>query len=312
MTDKKISQLPSATTPLSGGEILPAVQGTATVKVPVTALTNAQALTPASVNIGSTLGTNKLAVGGTVYVSGAVTASSLALNGATLGSNTLAVTGSASISSGVTADTAAIGGATLGSNDLAVAGSADFGSPVTFSTGSAVDPSITHAGDTGTGFYFATSSGLRMTTGGVTAAYVSSGQCLGVGVAPDDMYRVDIVPPGSGGVMRATRGTSQLVFYQINNGAVFNGTESSNDYNIITSGAVRMNYAAAGNVYVGPVSGVVMATAATDGFFGITVCSGAPTGTPTDNTNRAPMVFDKANLRLYAYLSGVWRYATFT
>lgn len=312
MTDKKISQLPSATTPLSGGEILPAVQGTATVKVPVTALTNSQALNPASVNIGSTLGSNKLAVGGTVYVSGAVTASSLALNGATLGANTFAVTGSANISAGVTADTVAIGGATIGPNDLAVSGPADFGSPATFPTGSATAPSITHASDTGTGFYFATSSGLRMATGGINAAYVSSGQCLGFGVAPDDTYRVDITPPSSGGILRSTRGTSQLTFYQVSNSSVYAGNTSSNDLNVITSGAVRMKVAAAGNVYVGPVTATVMATAATDGFFGITVCSGAPTGTPTDNTNRAPMVFDKANLRLYAYLSGVWRYATFT
>jgi len=45
MADKKISQLTSATTPLSGSEVLPIVQSGSTVKVPVSSLTAGRAVT---------------------------------------------------------------------------------------------------------------------------------------------------------------------------------------------------------------------------------------------------------------------------
>jgi hypothetical protein len=59
MTDKKISALTSATTPLAGTEVLPIVQGGATVKVAVSDLTagraiSTTAITASSINFGST------------------------------------------------------------------------------------------------------------------------------------------------------------------------------------------------------------------------------------------------------------------
>lgn len=50
MADKKISALTGATTPLAGTEVLPVVQGGATVKVAVSDLTAGRAVTAASVN----------------------------------------------------------------------------------------------------------------------------------------------------------------------------------------------------------------------------------------------------------------------
>lgn len=70
MADVKISQLPSATVPVAGTEVLPIVQNSETRKVAISNLTAGRA----------------------------VAASSLALNGASIGSDALAVTGTAAFS----------------------------------------------------------------------------------------------------------------------------------------------------------------------------------------------------------------------
>jgi len=54
MADKKISALTSATTPLAGTEVLPIVQGGATVKVAVSNLTAGRAISASTVAVGGT------------------------------------------------------------------------------------------------------------------------------------------------------------------------------------------------------------------------------------------------------------------
>jgi hypothetical protein len=50
-----------------------------------------------------------------------------------------------------------------------------------------------------------------------------------------------------------------------------------------------------------------LATGATGGFLHLVTMPGAPTGTPTLYTGRAPQVYDTANDRLYVY-NGSWKY----
>lgn len=57
-----------------------------------------------------------------------------------------------------------------------------------------------------------------------------------------------------------------------------------------------------GDVMAAPISSPSIATTATDGFFYIRSCAGAPTGVPSnDATGRVPMVYDRTNDKLYVY-----------
>ena len=69
----------------------------------------------------------------------------------------------------------------------------------------------------------------------------------------------------------------------------------TNDFLSITStGSVICNSAA-------------IATTATDGFLYVPTCAGAPTGVPTTQTGRIPLVVDSTNNKLYFYSGGAWR-----
>jgi hypothetical protein len=56
-------------------------------------------------------------------------------------------------------------------------------------------------------------------------------------------------------------------------------------------------------------AGSALATTATGGFMLIATCAGAPTGVPTNaGAGQIPMIFDKTNFQLYAYISGTgWK-----
>lgn len=64
----------------------------------------------------------------------------------------------------------------------------------------------------------------------------------------------------------------------------------------------------AGSVAVGPSA--ALATNATDGFLYIPTCAGTPTGTPTPQTGKVPLVYDSSNDKLYVYAGGVWKGGT--
>jgi hypothetical protein len=55
------------------------------------------------------------------------------------------------------------------------------------------------------------------------------------------------------------------------------------------------------------VGTAALATTATDGFLYVPTCAGAPTGTPTTQTGTAPIVVDTTNNKLYFYSGGAWR-----
>ena len=64
-----------------------------------------------------------------------------------------------------------------------------------------------------------------------------------------------------------------------------------------------MTLNAAGSLVLGSAA---VATTATDGFLYIPGCAGAPTGTPTSQTGRVPLVVDTTNNKLYFYSGGSW------
>ena len=56
-----------------------------------------------------------------------------------------------------------------------------------------------------------------------------------------------------------------------------------------------------------------LATTATEGFFHMNSCAGAPTGVPASiPTGQIPMVFDTTNARLYFYHGAAWHYVAQT
>ena len=71
-----------------------------------------------------------------------------------------------------------------------------------------------------------------------------------------------------------------------------------------TGGTERLRVDNNGNVIVNTAA---VATNATNGFLYIPGCAGTPTGTPTAQTGRVPLVVDTTNNKLYFYSGGSWR-----
>lgn len=81
---------------------------------------------------------------------------------------------------------------------------------------------------------------------------------------------------------------------------------AANAIGITTASTQRGLWDASGNFVVGTAA---LATNATDGFFYIPTCAGAPSGTPTAYTGRIPLIYDSTNNKLYGY-NGAWKSVT--
>jgi hypothetical protein len=84
-------------------------------------------------------------------------------------------------------------------------------------------------------------------------------------------------------------------------GVGINLTKATNTYAIYSSGTAASLHN--GGFVVGPSN---LAQNATDGFLYLTSYAGAPTGIPTDFTGRIPLMIDRANKKLYAYIAEAW------
>ncbi len=81
----------------------------------------------------------------------------------------------------------------------------------------------------------------------------------------------------------------------------FNAPVGTSPNAITFTQAMTLN--AAGSLVLGAAA---VATTATDGFLYIPGCAGTPTGTPTSQTGRVPLVVDTTNNKLYFYSGGSW------
>ena len=70
MANQKISELPAASTPLAGTEVLPIVQGGVTVKVSAADVTAGRAVNAASITLGTALAVSSGGTGQTTYTNG--------------------------------------------------------------------------------------------------------------------------------------------------------------------------------------------------------------------------------------------------
>jgi hypothetical protein len=101
----------------------------------------------------------------------------------------------------------------------------------------------------------------------------------------------------TGGTLMSNAGAYSGVLY-VGNTALQFGTNAT----------TRFTISATGNVVMGTAA---LSTSATDGFFYIAGCAGAPTGTPSAVTGRVPLLYDTTNNKLYAY-NGAWKSVTLT
>jgi hypothetical protein len=220
MADKKISALTAATTPLAGTEVLPIVQGGATVKVSVDNLTTGKAVT-----VGSLTDAGNLTFTGT-------------------GNRILGDFSNATAASRVAFQSSTTNGATIlnilpnGTNTvsyLAAFNNSDPTNSSTFQFLSSSSESRLNSNITGTGTY------LPMTfyTGGSEAMRINTDRNVGIGTISPSV-RLDVVTSGDIPQITASNGTvSQRVGYAAF-GLAFSGTSSNHPYAILVNDTERM------------------------------------------------------------------------
>lgn len=108
------------------------------------------------------------------------------------------------------------------------------------------------------------------------------------------------------GIFQQNAGT--LHAHSLLTGGLHIGTSGTNDMGFWTNNTERGRVYGGGDFRQG--SGSAVATTATDGFFLIATCAGAPTGVPTNaGAGQIPLVYDKTNNKIYAY-NGAWKSVT--
>ena len=216
--------------------------------------------------------------------------------------------------------------------------SAEFSFPLLAPNGTAAAPSYSFSGATNYGLTYASST-LYLDIGGALrhqfddASYylTSDSAVIYLGVSSDvRLYRdaAAVLALKNGVTSQELRiygtttgpkylrllhdGTDSFVYSQ--SGTMYIGTPSgSSAFAIVTGGTTRWTVDA-GHLYSGgnyrfSHGTSALATTATDGFFHLNTCAGAPTGVPASiPTGQVPMVFDTTNSRLYIYHGAAWHY----
>ena len=334
MADQKISALTNATTPLAGTEVLPIVQGAATVKVAVSDLTAGRAVTASSLALTTALPVASGGTGATTSTgSGAVVlATSPTLVTPNLGvASATTMTVSQTTVSTITTQLSNVENEFQLNAQNGVTGSGAGTVKATFG--------LYYAGNLNGGIQFprgldGTNGWMNFFTAGAEKMRLDAVGNLGLGVTPVVGYGKSIQLKDAGAtaaLLYQTLDTNEQNLELLNSALPPAGGYTAG-YNYTTTGAAatmyrstagnhvwftastgtagsavafgeRMRIDATGSVSVGVAS---IATTATDGFLYIPACAGAPTGTPTAKTGLAPMVVDSTNNKLYVYVGGAW------
>lgn len=281
MADKKISQLSAATTPVAGTEVLPIVQGGATVKVSIDNLTAGKTVK------ATTFDTD-------------VAAAKVTLTG-----TTLAASGT---DSNINVTITPKGSGSLSTSKLSATGDVSFDGGQFVFNESGADKDFRVEGDTNENLLFVDASTDRI---GINTQTPTEK----VDIRDPTNTTVKILASDL-----ANGNYSQVIFQTTNNfsgsGIAYVRGISRSPGNSTTDLALGVNpagggapvqaalFPAAGGCVVGTAA---LATNATDGFLYVPTCAGTPTGTPTTQTGTAPIVVDTTNNKLYFYSGGQWR-----
>lgn len=189
---------------------------------------------------------------------------------------------------------AVTGNATVGGT-LGVTGATTFTGIASIADGTASAPSLACSSSANTGIYYVGANRLGLSANGSNVITLQSGI----------MSVAGLILTGNDGTVGAPVFSWST---DLDNGAYRIGTNNW----ALSAGGTKVIDMVATSVNI-PVSLIVgsaaLATNATDGFLYIPSCAGTPTGVPTANTGRVPMIYDTTNHKFYIYDSG-WKGGT--
>ena len=169
MANVKISELPAATLPLTGSELVPIVQSGTTDQVTVTNLTAGRTLNVAAVTATGTVS------GATVTASGTVSGATVTASGTVSGAT---VTASGTVSGATVTASGTVSGATVTASGTVSGATAVVGA------GTAAAPSISSTGDSNTGIFFPAADTIAFAEGGTEVLRLNSnGNAIFTGTA---------------------------------------------------------------------------------------------------------------------------------
>ena len=201
MANQKISELPAASTPLAGTEVLPIVQGGVTVKVSAADVTAGRAVNAASITLGTALAVSSGGTGQTSYTDGQLLIGNT--TGNTLTKTTLTAGSGITITNGagsITIDAVGGGGGTVTS-----VGGTGTVNGITLTGTVTTSGSLTLGGTlSGVSLTTQVTGTLPVANGGTGAtALTANNVLLGNGTSA-----VQVVAPGASGNVLTSNGTT--------------------------------------------------------------------------------------------------------
>jgi hypothetical protein len=128
---------------------------------------------------------------------------------------------------------------------------------------------------------------------------------VGVGVTPSARFHSKAGAVTLGGIIE-TGGANSLLSFADSATSSYTRVQigsSGNNLVALINGSTALTLNSSNSLVLGSAA---IATTATDGFLYIPGCAGTPTGTPTAQTGRVPLVVDTTNNKLYFYSGGSW------